>query len=845
MPDAPNEVKCAPPGAHPTALAPAAPRLAHALLVLLICLLSVAAAVGAMVASGHRREWAERAAVAAAQREAERAAYAVEAQLDGLYFALLQISLDPDVQSLRRTAQDRIQAFYAQWSARYSTSEVYVIQRDFDGTERPWMTFEAPSERAEDLEFEHSLEYERDEYRTQVEQMSRFAAQPETQALLSPPVALCLRSTDGTQAQGVVYSVPIRRGGRLVGMVSAMVPEGYLAPASDPGEISILVNSRGDIHGGSELSDETRRLLRKRFADARAEAFRPRSPGPFQVGQWMTVWAPTHVVSETRWWAVHQYRVDKRAGSRWSGLLVAAGALLLGLTVALCVHLGFRHSEAKVEVLNERLQAETAAAHSGQIWRETFDAMADGVVLVDATGTIQRANAASQRMLGFSEDELVGRAYGDAMGTQSSADGDSLLPEAQRTRRPLAREVWVRGRWYHVGATPTADGPGQADGAILTLVDMTERKAAEDALRQSEDRFRTLFETAPVGVAISRPDGTVVTTNPALSVLLGWSRDEFRALSTAVTYADPPDRQRLLDELDARGEAHGFETRLLAKDGTPVDISLEVRRATVDGQTAQVSFLTDIRERRRAEKLAAEAARLDTAATLAGGIAHEINNRMVAVLGYAEFLGDHVRSDAEALEMLRVVADSARGASDLAQKMLAFARGGKYQTQTVQLNTIVRETTARHPVSADPAIAIELRLAPDLPQVHADPTQLAEVVRALLDNAREAIEGGGRVCVCTESVEVSRELAARHTALPPGPHVKLSVSDTGVGMDEATRARIFEPFFTTKFLGRGLGLAAVYGIAANHGGHVTVASGPGLGATLEVFLPIPPGQDAS
>jgi len=242
-------------------------------------------------------------------------------------------------------------------------------------------------------------------------------------------------------------------------------------------------------------------------------------------------------------------------------------------------------------------------------------------------------------------------------------------------------------------------------------------------------------------------------------------------------------------------------------------------------------------ERLKGEEMLRATSRMEMAATLAGGVAHDVNNLMVGVLGNAELLKAQLDPTPSTLKMLGDVCWSAQKAGELAQQLLAFARGGRYQPKLVNLNDTVQETVRHQSRFLPPAIETEQRIDPALWRIEADPCQMTQVVMNLFRNAAEAIEGAGRIIISTNNMVADEDFARAHTGIAPGRHVCLSVVDTGCGINAATLSRVFEPFFTTKEAGRGLGLAAVYGIVKNHGGHISITSEAGGGTTAAVYLP--------
>lgn len=239
----------------------------------------------------------------------------------------------------------------------------------------------------------------------------------------------------------------------------------------------------------------------------------------------------------------------------------------------------------------------------------------------------------------------------------------------------------------------------------------------------------------------------------------------------------------------------------------------------------------------RTEEQIRSSSRLEATATLAGGVAHDFNNLMVGVLGNAELLRMDLADNSEVQPMLDDIVEAAQRAGLLAQQMLAYARGGRYRPQAININKVVQETLDFQQRRVPMGIQLERRLEESLWTVNADPTQMSQVVMNLCNNAVDALGEQGLIIVGTENVELGFNATDAQEGIPPGRYVCLSVEDTGCGMSEEVRSRVFEPFYTTKFQGRGLGLAAVYGIVKNHGGNLIVHSEESVGTVFKVFIP--------
>ena len=344
--------------------------------------------------------------------------------------------------------------------------------------------------------------------------------------------------------------------------------------------------------------------------------------------------------------------------------------------------------------------------------------------------------------------------------------------------------------------------------------------------------FRQMFDPAPVGIVLADRDGRVVESNRALQALLGYSAAELAGVPYAdlVHPADRPEAVAGAQEL-SEGERGSLrlEVRCLRKDGAAVWTRVHV--APVAGPDGgwhlAVVTIEDIHEQKRLEERLLQSQKLEAMGRLAAGIAHDFNNLVTVVTGYTDILlgrgdlGDTARGDVGEIRR------AAARAGELTRQLLAFGGRQMLQPAALDLNDVVREMEAmlRRVIGKDVELVTELEA--DLPRVRIDPGQLEQVIVNLALNARDAMPGGGKLVLSTRNTEGER------------PHAALAVSDTGVGMDEATLAHIFEPFFTTKEPGKGtgLGLATVYGIVEQSGGRVEVASAPGRGSTFTIVLP--------
>jgi len=376
--------------------------------------------------------------------------------------------------------------------------------------------------------------------------------------------------------------------------------------------------------------------------------------------------------------------------------------------------------------------------------------------------------------------------------------------------------------------------------------EIDERKRTEEVLRESEEKFRRVVERAYDGITILQND-KFQYANPRLAEIVGYSVEEILS-SPFVRIFDPGELSKLLDRYQQHiaGEdvPSVYETILTHKDGSKVYVELNAGIIPYQGKPADLVFARNITERKRAEeekkKLEAQlqqAGKMEAIATLAGGIAHQFNNALSTITGNLGLLEMDLSDIEDMAKYVGPMKDSAHRMAQLTSQLLAYARGGKYQAKTISLSDFVRDTLQLIEHTLKPSIYIETDLPHDILSVNADLTQIQMVISAILFNASEAIGGRGRIRITCRNEMITDKIAKDFPGLKPGPYVSLTIADDGKGMDEETRSRIFEPFFTTKFQGRGLGMAASYGIVRHHDGWISIDSELGKGTTVRIYLP--------
>jgi len=379
------------------------------------------------------------------------------------------------------------------------------------------------------------------------------------------------------------------------------------------------------------------------------------------------------------------------------------------------------------------------------------------------------------------------------------------------------------------------------------LRDVEERRArrrAETALRESEASYATLVEHAPLGVYRSNTSGRFLAVNTALVRMLGYgSAEELLAVDIRRDlYVDPAQRAALIErDTYTEREYDEVEANWKRKDGTPLTVQLSVRAIRNAAREVEFyeAFVRDVTEQRQLEAQLVRAQKLEAVGRLAGGVAHDFNNLLTVILSYSSLLLEETDLAPDVRESMEEIRKAAEGAAGLTRQLLAFSRQQVMKPQILDVNGIVTSTEKLLNRLIGEDIKLVTTLAPDLGAARLDPGQVGQIIMNLAVNARDAMPTGGRLTIETANIEMDLTYVRGHPIAQPGRYVMLAVSDTGIGMDEATKERIFEPFFTTKEAGKGtgLGLATVYGIVKQSGGFIWVYSEPGRGTSFKIYFP--------
>ena len=508
---------------------------------------------------------------------------------------------------------------------------------------------------------------------------------------------------------------------------------------------------------------------------------------------------------------------------------------------------------AAAREMTERNKADQALRESEEKFAAAFHASPNLIAITRlADGSIVDINESYSRLLGYSREESIARTTSALSIWAHPADRDIFVARLRESGRVTDFETTLRRK---DGSTVAVLDSAQiislrGELCILSVAhDVSERKKAEEALRESEERFRTLVDGAPEGIFV-QADDRFLFVNPAMVRLLGAEKPE-DLVGTDILPRLAPEyhaaiRARIKNQRETGAAAPPMEQEYLRLDGARVQVETTAVPVRFAGRDAHLVFIRDVAERRLVEQekqnlqvQLAQAQKMDSIGRLAGGVAHDFNNMLGVILGHADLALGKTDAASPLLNSLQEIRKAAVRSSDLARQLLAFARKQTIAPKALDLNETVAGMLAMLRRLIGENVELAWQPCPAPARVKMDPSQIDQILANLCVNARDAIGDHGRVAIETSLAAFDEEYCASHAGFVPGDYVMLAVGDNGCGMDSETLLRLFEPFFTTKEIGKGtgLGLSTVYGIVKQNDGFIDVDSQVGRGSTFRIYLP--------
>jgi PAS domain S-box-containing protein len=495
------------------------------------------------------------------------------------------------------------------------------------------------------------------------------------------------------------------------------------------------------------------------------------------------------------------------------------------------------------EDITERRHAEQTLKESESKYRDLYDNAPDIYYSLDRNGIIVDCNETQARMLGYQKSQIIGRPLTDFFTERSKELFKRDFPPVKHKNKifKLEREfVRKDGSILPVSLNIYSDFNEKGELIHTRAIgrDVTERKVAEEALKESEEKFREVFNNASDGIflhdiADENGPGKFIDVNDAGCALTGYTRDELINLTPLDIDDTPKDVViHVLDELKSKGQVT-FETIAITKNGDRVPVEISNHAFLFKGMKCILSLVRDITFRKKVEEELAKAEKLESIGVLAGGIAHDFNNILTAIMGNIALAGMYANPGSELSERLMEAEKASLRAKFLTQQLLTFSKGGSPVKKLIPIAQAIKDTLDF--ALKGSRVQYEYDQGEDLWPVEVDEGQMTQVINNLVTNAYQAISHEGKIRVGAENVRIDKKTPV---SLKPGKYVKLTVQDNGSGIPKEHFHKVFDPFFTTRQKGRGLGLTATYSIVKNHDGHIEVSSEPDKGTAVSVYLPV-------
>ncbi len=496
--------------------------------------------------------------------------------------------------------------------------------------------------------------------------------------------------------------------------------------------------------------------------------------------------------------------------------------------------------EQKITALSEKVREQIGLENQ---YRNLVDSTNDSLYLVDMNARYLFMNNNHVQRLKISRSQVAELSYQDFHSPQQTDEFEAKVKTVYETGISVHDEHQSLrdGSYFLRTFSPVRDPVNPKNIIAVSVVskDITHRRKMEEALRKSEEKYRQLIEHSNEAIFILT-SGKINFANHRTEKMLGYPMNDLRLISF-INLVISEDREMVFDRqkaiLQGDNSAGNYSFRIIDQEGSTIWVETNSAAIFWENEPATLNFMRDITKQKKTETRLLQAQKMESIGTLAGGIAHDFNNLLMGIQGHTSLALLKLDKTDPNYDHVKTIENLVASGADLTRQLLGFARGGKYEVKRVDLNALINKT-AQTIGRTKKEIRIHRRLEENLWATEIDQGQIEQVLLNLYVNAWQAMPGGGDLYIETRNTHLDENRFKSYNG-KVGRYIKISVTDTGVGMDEKTRERIFEPFFTTKEMGRGtgLGLASVYGIIKNHNGFISVYSEKGQGATFNIYLP--------
>ncbi len=501
--------------------------------------------------------------------------------------------------------------------------------------------------------------------------------------------------------------------------------------------------------------------------------------------------------------------------------------------------------------IGRRRHAEKALSASEQKYRTLVETIADGVFAMDKQGRFTLLNPVFEKITGYSVQDFLGRHFSEILPPELIGIMTENFERSLAEKTIFTNEVNIKKKGgktvpIEVNVTTMIGSDGTPTGRIGVARDITERKKAEETLRESEKKFHSFFDLAPLAIGLSRVEtGEIIDVNSMFCKLTQSSRKELIGRKTTeLGFYTEADRAELLTVLQTSGRVEGFKKEFRIKDGSTKIGLMYAKIIQAAGQNFILTMILDITGQQQLEEQLRVAKKMEVIGTLAGGVAHDLNNVLSGLVGAPDLILSDLPEDSPLREPVLIMKEAGERAAAIVSDLLTLARRGVVTAEVVNLNEIIRvyikSPEFKKLSELYPGVTIKSDLQENLPNIMGSSFHLLEIVMNLVLNAAEAMPGGGDLLVSTRNEYIDQGAGISEN-IKKGDYVVLTVSDSGVGILSADKGKIFEPFYTKKVMGRsgtGLGLAVVWGAVKDHKGYINVQSEKGKGSAFTIYFPV-------